>query len=92
MRMIMIVPLMIFFISCESAKIGVYRLCDFSLQFDRCRCRNYDLDKIKAASEPVNYPIEECEGLMGFFPEDVAEHILPKVKRAVRACEDQGDF
>lgn len=84
-KLIMIASLMIFFTSCNP-RIGVKRMCDISFQFDRCRCRDYDVDRLRAVSEAVNYPIEECEGVTGFFIDDVAKDILPKVKYHIRKC------
>lgn len=68
---------------------------DFSFKFNRCRARCLDpntwaalpLNKCKAdfpdATEGEftrNYPIDKCEGLSGFFIEDVVVEIRPKLK------------
>jgi hypothetical protein len=68
---------------------------DISLQFARCRARCLDpntwealpLKNCKEAFPDAgeeelarNYPLAKCEGLAGFFVEDIATEIRPKVK------------
>lgn len=65
--------------------------CDISLQFNRCRCRclnpntweSLNLKDCKEYEElaglAVNLPIIECDGLVGFFVDDIATEIKPKV-------------
>jgi len=78
---------MIFLVSCVNPTIKPKMLCDISFKKDRCRCRMYDLEKLKSITEPQNYDLEYCEGITGFFIEDVAEEILPKVKAKKRTCK-----
>jgi len=91
--------LMTFSISCKGPKIKPKILCDVSFEFDRCRCRCYDLMKIKT-TEPIrcdidseskawNLPIEECEGITGFYAKDLTKKILPKLKKIKRHYDDK---
>jgi hypothetical protein len=66
--------------------------CDYSFEFDRCRCRCYSLPDLKSISDlsckwpngeaftSGNYPADKCEGLVGFLSDDVATEIMPKLK------------
>lgn len=68
---------------------------DISFQFERCRARCLDpntwqalelkecLEAFPDAKEGEfsrNYPLVKCEGLAGFFIDDIATEIRPKVK------------
>lgn len=77
--------------SCND-KIEPQRLCSVSFQFNQCNCRLYDLERLKAISEPEILPIEECEGYTGFYVDALAKEILPKVKAKIRYCEDLSDW
>lgn len=82
--------LMIFLVSCvHSIKSQI--LCDISFEKNRCRCRLYDLEKMEALEEPINHPLIHCEGVSGFFLEDIAKDIKPDIKRNIRYCRDLED-
>jgi hypothetical protein len=60
--------------------------CDISFQFNRCRCRCFDLDQFQTVDDKFcsdfrsgDYPLEYCEGLSGFFIEDMAINIKPNI-------------
>jgi hypothetical protein len=54
--------------------------CDVSFKFNRCRCRQFDMNEWEAVGDPIDYPIEECEGIAGYFLEDIARDVRPNVK------------
>lgn len=64
-------------------------LCDISFQFNRCTCSCYDLETNTNVNdkycgegfESKAYPLETCEGLAGFFVEDWAKEVIPKIKK-----------
>jgi hypothetical protein len=68
---------------------------DISLQFARCRARCLDpntwqalelkrciahFPDAKPGEMARNFPLAKCEGLAGFFVEDIATEIRPKMK------------
>jgi hypothetical protein len=73
----------------EAAKIAPLPLCDISFQFKRCACRCFDLNEFKTVDDMQcgggfssgNFSLETCEGLSGFFIEDMALEIKPKIKQ-----------
>jgi len=78
-------------------------ICDISLQFNRCRCRCFNPNtwsEIKDSfcswhhNEPFkkgDYPIDYCEGIAGFYIEDIALEVKPKVKNLARIKSDYCD-
>lgn len=68
--------------------------CDISFKYDRCRCRCFDFNSWEAlelnkcpefpgkivSKAAIDYPIETCEGVVGFFLEDAALKIRPEIK------------
>ena len=72
-------------------------MCDVSFQFDRCRCRCYDVMNIKTTEDKFcgetfqsgNYPIESCEGVSGFKLEQWANPIIPFMKEGKRWINDR---
>jgi predicted alpha/beta superfamily hydrolase len=100
MRLIMIALLMIFSGSCQTVnqkvvcsqirkhEIPVVKMCDISFKFNRCRCRNFDLNSWNAVGEAENLPLEQCEGVAGFFVEDIAVKIRPNIKAMYRLKEN----
>lgn len=104
MRVITIALLMISLVSCRSVErrmvcselkkqeINPVELCDISFQFNRCRCRSFDMNHWLALDKPVDHPIEHCEGVAGFRLEQIAVEISPKIKAMTRLkenlCED----
>lgn len=40
----------------------------------------YNLDLMRKASDAVDYPIEKCETVTGFFARDLIIDIIPKVE------------
>ena len=91
----------------NSAQIKPLKLCDASFQFNRCRCRCFDMNKwqtlplnqcgmelnhneegvnkilgvTEQLSDTVNYPLEACDGFVGFNADDMANEIRPKIKK-----------
>lgn len=62
-------------------EIKPHQLCDISFKFNRCRCREFDFNTWKELADPVNYPVEHCEGIAGFYIDpDIAEDIRPQVR------------
>ena len=104
MRLITMMLLMTFFVSCNSFQI----LCDTSFVNSRCRCRCIstktlkETDKINCKKDwdkyffgtpedhPIDYNIHMCEGISGFRIEEVAKDIIPDIKKERAFCEDKG--
>jgi hypothetical protein len=75
-------------------------LCDISMQFNRCRCRCFSPSNWSEADDKLcswrypepfrkgDYPIDYCEGMAGFFLEDIALEVKPKVKNLARINSD----
>lgn len=61
-------------------EIKPHQMCDISFSKNRCRCREFDFNSWTELSEPVNYPIEQCEGIGGFFLEDIALDVRPQIR------------
>lgn len=98
-KIITIGLLTIFSISCKGPKIKPQIMCDISFQFERCRCRCYDLMNIKTTSpkrcgvesheENWNLPILACDEISGFYIENLAKKIIPKARKIKRYYDDK---
>lgn len=90
-------------IICRQIKSAIIRplpLCDISFQFNRCRCSCFDINKFQSVNDNActwpdgnefksgDYPIKTCEGVSGFFNEDWAIEVRPKIKKLARLKED----
>jgi hypothetical protein len=87
----------------NSSEIRPLPLCDISFQFDRCRCRCFNFNEwetldLKECKEfegmegqVVSRPVEFCEGVAGFFIEDIASDIKPNVKKLGAIKDDYCD-
>lgn len=81
----------------KAATIKNLPLCDISFQFNRCRCRCFNINTYTTVEpeacgddfEAGDYPITYCESLSGFFVEDWAVEIRPKIRRLDRI---KGDY
>lgn len=99
-KLLTIVLLTTFLASCRSIerrmicselathKIKPVEMCDINIKFDRCRCRQFDINSWEALSEPVNHPLEYCDKLVGFNISDIALEIKPKIKAMNRLKEN----
>ena len=84
---------MIFSASCTTFKPHI--LADISFEKDRCRVRCYDMNNFKTIDDNKcgahfksgNYPLDECEGVAGFYLEDVAKEIIPTAKKIKKECK-----
>ena len=83
----------------RSATIKPLPLCDISFQFNECYCRCFDLNNFKEVNENKctwkygdfkegSYPLETCEGLSGFYVNDWAVEVKPKIKKLSRIKYD----
>lgn len=91
MKSIMMLLTILSISSCASIKRPVIKpsmLCDISIKHKRCRCRLYDLNNMEAIEEPEDFPVEQCEGITGFYIEELAQDILPKLRWNKRLCDD----
>ncbi len=75
-------------------QIKPVQLCDVSFKYNRCRCRCFNFNSWDAlpadkcsefnglisAGNAVDFPIEHCEGVAGFFLEDAALNVRPNIK------------
>lgn len=97
----MIVLLMTcFVVSCVCWKVKPRLSCDVSFQFNRCRCRCLDIQNIATVDpkecgldwkqDTMNFPIERCDGIAGFYLEDIAKHIRPEALESKQCAEDKG--
>jgi len=99
MKKLTILSLTIFLSSCVCWKVKPRVACDVSFQFDRCRCRCLDIQNIATTDpkacgldweEPVrDFPIMQCEGITGFYIEDIAKHIKPEAKETLQCAKDK---
>ena len=82
-----------------NAEIKPLPLCDISLQFNECYCRCFDLNNWQEVADNAckwkygsfkkgSYPLKTCEGLAGFFLEDMAQEVKPKVKKLSKIKSD----
>jgi hypothetical protein len=86
---------------CEDCwKIKPRVSCDVSFQFDRCRCRCLSLKNDLQTVDPKlcgldwktdvkDFPIQSCEGIAGFYVEDIAKHIRPEALETKQCYEDK---
>lgn len=77
----------------KSSKLKPMPLCDISFAKDRCRCRCFsftdyrevDDENCKWPDDSIffsgDYEIETCEGIAGFFVEEWAREVRPKIRR-----------
>lgn len=73
----------------RAAKIKSLPLCDVSFQYNRCRCRCFNLTEYKRVEdaqcgedfESGDYDLEQCEGLAGFIAEEWPREVEPKIKK-----------
>jgi len=69
MRIILILLLMTFS-GCQSfPTIEPQERCVISLEFDKCRCHEYDLMEDRRVSESYDETVEYCERMVGFRPD-----------------------
>lgn len=70
-------------------EIKPLQMCDISFKKNRCRCRDFDFNNWKELSEPVNYPIEHCEGVAGFFVDpDIGVEVRPNIRALANLKEN----
>ena len=80
----------------RTATIEALPLCDISFKFNRCRCRCFNLNNFSNVDDVAcgegfksgNYDLEYCEGISGFYIEDWALEVKPKVKKLDRIKRD----
>lgn len=83
---------------CQCLQIRPQVACDISFQFDRCRCRCLDIVKIKSLdpslcdlnwdSKTKDFDIETCEGITGFYIDDIIKYIKPEANKSLQCYED----
>ena len=89
-----------FLSSCLSCwKVKPKLSCDVSFKFDRCRCRCLDIYNQKTtdpkecdldwAEDTRNFPLEQCEGIAGFYLEDITKEIIPQARKTKQCFADQ---
>jgi hypothetical protein len=76
----------------KSAEIKPIELCDISFKFNRCRCRCFNVNSWETLPmnkcsgtgqdlpDTIDFPIESCDGVAGFYVNDMAVEIRPKIK------------
>jgi hypothetical protein len=101
--MIFFVTLSLFMTTgCEKCwKVKPHLSCDISFQFNRCRCRCLDLKSDLNTVDPKlcgqnwktdvkDFPLESCDGIAGFYLEDIAKNIRPEALETKQCAEDHG--
>ena len=96
MKILIILLSMTFLSNCKAPKIKPQVLCDVSIEFDRCRCRCYDLMQIKAVDDSKcgdefvsgDYDLNKCDGVAGFHINVIAEKINPCAKETKEFYQD----
>jgi len=86
MRLIIIMLLMMLLAaSCKGPTFPIYQnFCDISFEFERCRCRDYNLNTMSPiAGTEENWPLQACDGVAGFMLEDIAIEIRPKAIKII---------
>jgi hypothetical protein len=96
--------LTIFLVSCQhkttcleikTARIRPVITCDISFQFKTCSCRCFNVNDWEKISDKNcknftegDYPLETCDGIAGFFLDDIATEIKPKIKKLASINRD----
>ena len=70
------------------------------IKYKHCKVQCFDLNNWKTVDdvqcgenfEGGNYPLDYCEGVMGFYVDDMAKEIRPKVKDLARIRQDYCKF
>lgn len=86
----------------DASRIKALPLCDISFQFNRCKCRCFDFNNWSEIDDRAckwrygdfssgEYPLEACEGIAGFFVDDIAVEVKPKVKKLAKLKADLCD-
>lgn len=100
MKLLIVFFAISFLSGCEKCwKVQPRQSCDVSFQFNRCRCRCLSLKNDLQTVDPKlcgldwktdvkDFPIEHCEGVAGFFLEDIAKHIRPEALETKQCFED----
>jgi len=108
-RILIIILSTLFLISCKTKiicaqvrknKIDHVPICDISFQFDRCRCRCFNLNDWDTVRDEKcgddfvggDFPVEVCEGIAGFYPSVMALELKPKIKDLARIRGDYCGF
>ena len=101
-KKIMTLLLILFSASCQTIRPSL--VCDVSIKFDRCRCRCMNLnnltilpmstctDEIYPAmpdTDSWNFPLEQCDKLVGVFAGRYAEEIKPKLLNNINYCNSK---
>lgn len=83
MKRLLIILLMIFnscaYFEKSNNHLFVER-CANLVQFNKCRCHDYDLFAAQRISKAVDRPLKYCENLVGFSAESWATLITPEIK------------
>lgn len=83
----------------ETHKIKPVQACDVSFKFNRCRCRCFDFNSWEKlpwekcgvqeeGSNAIDYELEKCEGISGFYLDVAAVDIRPNIKAMHRLKEN----
>lgn len=58
--------------SCNFPTIDPIERCVLSIDYQKCRCHLYEIsiDNVGRVSDSVDYPLEYCENLIGFRPDN----------------------
>lgn len=70
------------------------------IKFNSCKVQCFDLNNWKTVGDKFcgddfkggNYPLNECDEVQGFYVEDMATEVRPKIKDLARIREDYCKF
>lgn len=64
-------------------------LCSVSFKYEKCTCWEYDYEKQKSISDPIQMSFDECpETIIGYTAEDFAVELKPNIKKLDRLHEN----
>lgn len=83
----------------KASKIKPLVLCDLSVSLNRCRCRCFDFNKWDTIADNKctwkngvfksgDYPLYTCDKISGFFLDDMATEVKPKVRKLAKIKAD----
>jgi len=76
---------MIFSLSCCTVpEMPTVERCTTVIEFDKCRCHLYDINRLERISSAYDKSMDYCDNLTGFHAEDWAKEITPKGKYMIK--------
>lgn len=101
MKQLIIVLLMIWLAGCNSVtralvcqdvekySLGIHEMCSYSRVFNKCKCKQIDLDTYSDITKFSDYPLEHCDDLLGIKADTWGKEIGPNLKSLSRIKEER---